>query len=135
MIFEALLLADAYQNIGQELTVYTQIELGGKLCRILFIATSFFVLWKGPYMPKEKQELQNDEPTETQGLLSGAATENGTADYGAIPVTVGTTETTEARDPDEQDYEREEREAKLRMEKRLAKDGNWWTYAKSFAVI
>src|SRR5690606_2242423 len=132
--FEIVFLGNEYSKSKRgPFTVYDKIELAGKLCRLALTIASFIVVWKGSYLPSEKTEEHNNQ-TESQGLLSGTVGENLASGYGAISAETGTAGTAETVDPDELDYEREEREAKARMEKRLAKDGNWWTYAKSFAV-
>lgn len=67
-----------------------------------------------------RKETSNDE--ESAGLLGNGTngTTNGGA-YGAI-------------NPDDADENAETREARARMLKKIEESGNWWVYAKSFAV-
>lgn len=67
-----------------------------------------------------KKEAGNDE--ESAGLLVGAGggTTNGGA-YGSI-------------DPENSEESVETREARAKMLKKIEESGNWWIYAKSFAV-
>lgn len=68
-----------------------------------------------------RKETGNDE--ESAGLLGNGVTNGATngAAYGAI-------------NPDDADENAETREARARMFKKIEESGNWWVYAKSFAV-
>lgn len=68
-----------------------------------------------------RKETGNDE--ESAGLLGNGIT-NETTNGGAYGAT----------SPDDADENAETREARARMLKKIEESGNWWTYAKSFAV-
>lgn len=91
--------------------------------RVAFLCSLPISFW-GFQRMDNKREVGDDD--EESGLLSAGGEINGSANtmsYGAIdPYT---------NDPDEA---AEAREARAKMMKKIEESGNWWVYAKSFAV-
>lgn len=87
--------------------------------RITFLILLPAVFW-GFQIYDNKKEAGNDE--ESAGLLTGNnSSSGGSRLYGTAS-------------PECADESMETREAKARMLKKIEESGNWWIYAKSFAV-
>jgi hypothetical protein len=105
-----------------------------RVCLLLLLVIIFF----GTRKEGNRRDSGSDE--ESQALLANGhivepgKPQNGNS-YGSVPSSVGanTPVTGESDESgDESDKERKKRMKKL--QERLANDGNWWTYARSFSV-
>ncbi|KAB5580862.1 hypothetical protein GE09DRAFT_454880 [Coniochaeta sp. 2T2.1] len=76
-------------------------------------------------LAKADGQHQVVQPTGAQGL-------DGTG-YGSV--SNGSPDDNQGGDAPESEWERQNREAKEKMEKRLAEEGNWFAYAKSFMLF
>ncbi|OIW35415.1 hypothetical protein CONLIGDRAFT_566533 [Coniochaeta ligniaria NRRL 30616] len=76
-------------------------------------------------IPKEDGQRQADTSAGAQGLDNSG--------YGSVPNE--STDGTQSGDSPESAWERRDREAKEQMEKRLAEQGNWFAYTRSFMVF
>ncbi|KAL7267837.1 hypothetical protein RUND412_009559 [Rhizina undulata] len=98
-------------------------KLGIKATRLLLLIFLPVCFWG--FQIRDNREDATDE--ESTGLLSGITNSNDGTNYGSA----------EAEEADDDDYENssEMRETRARMMKKLEESGNWWTYAKSFAIF
>lgn len=100
-----------------------------RTCTFLALLALYFVAWNEPRQP-------DNTDAERQSLLGKKLAGSGTSnEYGATTDTNSTDSETAAEDTEEEDsWLAEQRKAKEKIAKRLREDGNWFNYAKGFAV-
>lgn len=104
------------------------------------LRTSTFTALLALYFVSWNSSSHSDNDAERQSLLrkklaSGEAGSGGANGYGATEDANGTESETAVEDTEEEDsWLAEQRKAKEKIAKRLREDGNWFNYAKGFAV-
>jgi hypothetical protein len=135
--FEPILAVVSYLiNRAKGLAYFNFLELATSVVRyfaIGIILAAYFIPWQPP-------NGYSDANAESQPLLqkkaatSESSEDSQATDYGGTSDDSTESTSKSPQKPAESPWERREREAKERMEKRLKEYGNWVAYAKSFLV-
>ncbi|KAL6891678.1 hypothetical protein HDV57DRAFT_507840 [Trichoderma longibrachiatum] len=136
LFFEATIAALTVLHSSQTVqTTYTMLNMAVVCLRLVSLLTlavwTCLGIWTKARAPATDQERQLLLPKP-----DGEQPDTGaTAGKPANSTTYGSTTQSESASNPEYIWERRDREARESMEKRLEEVGNWWEYAKGFAIL